>query len=143
MATIEVIHQDSIIDSWLRKWPGRVLTIHPISADYTVSPTTSDNTAAILTTVPGTSRYTPGTFTVPTTAVPLFNATTRRAEYPVATWTITCVPTQPNSFTFGRFVVLLDAAPNQKVHFISAELNPYITLTPGGVYVGSTQLNTK
>jgi hypothetical protein len=143
MATIEVLHQDSIMDSWLKMWPGRVLSIHPIDANYTISPTTSDSATGVLTNTPFTNVYTPGTFTVPTTATPTFNTTTRRAEYPVATWTITCKTTQTSSFTFGRFVVILDAAPNQKVHFISAELAPYVTLTPGSSYVGSTQLNTK
>jgi hypothetical protein len=145
MATTQTPHSATVIDTWLKKFRGRVFTIHPVaslsSAGSNLSVTADDAASTLLAAIPSSSLYTPGTFTVPSDATPAF-VTGRKATYTPMSWSITCKANQATSLQFNQYFVLMDAATTPIVHYVSASIVPAIILTPGGSYTEALTLET-
>ena len=145
MATLQTPHSATIIDTWIKKFRGRIFTFHPIAslnnAGSNFSVTADDSASTLLAAIPSSSLYTPGTFTVPSDAVPTFVAG-RKATYTPMSWTITCKANQSTSLQFNQFFVLMDEATTPIVHYVSASIQPPIILAPGGTHTEALTLET-
>jgi hypothetical protein len=147
MTVPQIAHKDTIIDTWKKKFAGRTFTIHPIKVSSSAGsnfPATDDESAQyLLSQTPSSSLYTPGTFTIPANAEPTYSASTRKASYSPQGWSIACLGSQTANLFFSQYFVLMDeATSNQLVHYVSAQLSPPPTITPGYYYTEALTLET-
>ena len=141
-------HPDSVKDTWTRKFvrsPALIFTIHPISAAFTTEndiDVDPDSSAGdLLGMRPPDSVYTPGTFTIPVTAVPTYIADGNKATYDPQGFSIGCKPGQTTNLEFYQYFVLMNEAVGPAIVYgISAASPTLIVKTPGSYHYGSISL---
>lgn len=148
-------HQDSVKDTWTRKFvrsPALIFTVHPISAelitgtdiegqDYTNDVDPDSTVASLLDLRPPASVYTPGSFTIPATAVPIYIAADSKATYVPQGFFIGCKPGQTTNLEFYQYFVLMNEAVGPAIVYgISQATSTRIVKTPGSYHYGSISL---
>lgn len=141
-------HQDSVKDTWTRKFvrsPALIFTVHPISAEFItgndIDVDPDSTVASLLELRPPVSVYTPGSFTIPVTAVPIYTAADSKATYVPQGFFIGCKPGQTTNLEFYQYFVLMNEAVGPAIVYgISQATSTRIVKTPGSYHYGSISL---